>query len=67
MADGSPRPALSRSSRQARPGSDSHRPIVYPLALLTNAQDPADKAFFDAVQSDQAKAVFQEQGFDILH
>lgn len=46
--------------------ADSHRPIVYPLALLTNAQDPADRAFFAALQSDQAKAIFRQQGFDIL-
>lgn len=47
--------------------ADSHKPILYPGALLTGAQDKADKAFFDALSSDAAGARFREQGFRVLH
>ena len=47
--------------------ADSHPPIVYPGALLTNAADPADRAFFDALMSGMAGAKFAEQGFAILN
>lgn len=43
--------------------ADSHKPIVYPAALLTNAADAADRAFLDHLSSDQAKAAFAAQGF----
>lgn len=46
--------------------ADSHKPIVYPGALLTGAADAADKAFFEALSSDAADAAFTEQGFEIL-
>ena len=45
--------------------ADSHPPIVYPLALLTNAADDADRAFFKALSSDTGDAKFAEQGFVI--
>ena len=47
--------------------ADSHKPIVYPVALLTGAGDDADRAFFEALSSDTADAKFAGQGFDILN
>lgn len=44
---------------------DSHTPITYPAALLTNAQDDADRAFFDALSSPEAAAIFTAQGFTV--
>ena len=46
--------------------AESHRPIVYPAALLTEATDAADRAFFDALSSDSAGAAFSAQGFRVL-
>lgn len=44
---------------------DSHKPIVYPLALL-KAQDSATaRAFFAFVQSALARAAFQRYGFTL--
>jgi molybdate transport system substrate-binding protein len=45
----------------------SHLPIVYPAALLTNAEDDADQAFFRALSSDTADARFVEHGFTVLN
>jgi molybdate transport system substrate-binding protein len=47
--------------------ADSHKPIIYPGALLKAAADPADKAFFEALSADAADAKFKEQGFEILN
>lgn len=44
---------------------DSHPQITYPLALLTEAVDPADRAFFEALQGDAARAIFARHGFSI--
>lgn len=41
----------------------SHKPIVYPAALLTGAADPADRAFLAALSADAADARFAEHGF----
>lgn len=46
---------------------DSHKPIVYPAALLTGGTDPGDKAFFEALSSDAADATFAAAGFAILN
>lgn len=46
--------------------ADSHKPVVYPGALLTGAADAADRAFFEALSSDAASAKFAGQGFQIL-
>lgn len=46
---------------------DSHKPIIYPGALLAGAADAADKAFFEALSSDAGDAKFAEQGFVILN
>ena len=45
----------------------SHAPITYPAALLTEAADAADRAFFDALSADAADAKFAAQGFKILN
>lgn len=47
--------------------ADSHKPIIYPGALLTGAADAADKAFFEALSSDAGDAKFAGQGFVILN
>ncbi|MCL7465681.1 molybdate ABC transporter substrate-binding protein [Phaeovulum sp. NW3] len=47
--------------------ADSHPPIIYPGALLTNAADAADRAFFEALMSDLGDATFAAQGFAILN
>lgn len=45
----------------------SYPPIVYPAALLTEAADEADRAFFEALSSGAADAAFERQGFAILN
>ena len=47
--------------------ADSHRPIAYPVALLTGAADAADRAFLAALTADAADARFAEQGFAVLN
>ncbi len=42
---------------------DSHKPIIYPAALLTGAKDAADKAFYEALSGAEADAAFEAQGF----
>lgn len=46
--------------------ADSHPPITYPVALLANATDAADRAFYDALSSDAAREHFTAQGFVVL-
>lgn len=46
---------------------DSHGPITYPAALLKNARDEADRAFFEALSAPEADAVFQQHGFTLLN
>lgn len=46
---------------------DSHKPIVYPAALLTGAMDAADRAFYEALSSTAADATFAAKGFAILN
>lgn len=46
--------------------ADSHPPIRYPAALLTEAADAADRAFFDALRSEAARTRFEAQGFRVL-
>lgn len=45
---------------------DSHKPIVYPVALLTEAADAADRAFLEALSQEAAGARFSAQGFLVL-
>ena len=47
--------------------AESHAPIVYPAALLTEAADAADRAFLEALSGDGADAIFAAQGFAILN
>ena len=47
--------------------ADSHPAITYPAGLLTNATDDADRAFYQALSSDAADAIFAAQGFAILN
>lgn len=44
----------------------SHPPVAYPGALLSGAEDEADRAFFEALSSGAADAAFAAQGFTIL-
>lgn len=46
---------------------DSHAPIVYPAALLTNAADAADRAFFSALMDSAADAEFKKHGFAVMN
>jgi len=46
---------------------NSHKPIVYPAALLSGAVDAADKAFFEALSTEAADKRFKEQGFEVLN
>lgn len=44
--------------------SDSHKPIVYPMAIIKASQNQAEaQAFADFLASDEAAAVFAEHGF----
>ena len=46
---------------------DSHDPIVYPAALIKDsAQSEAAAKFYDFLQTDYAKGVFEKYGFTIL-
>ena len=44
----------------------SHPAITYPVALLTEARDPGDRAFYEALQGQAARTVFEAQGFRVL-
>ena len=46
--------------------ADTHEPIVYPVALLKNASDEADRAFLQALDTPEADAAFAAQGFTVL-
>lgn len=43
----------------------SHRPIEYPLALVNQQPSPASIAFYQYLQSTQAKAIFEKYGFGV--
>lgn len=46
---------------------DSHSKIVYPTAIMKEAKQPkAAKAFYQFLQSDEAKGVFEKYGFKVL-
>lgn len=49
----------------ARFPAASHPPILYPVALLTGAQDAADRAFLDWLVSPEAATRFTAQGFKL--
>lgn len=46
--------------------ADSHPPIVVPVALLTEAADPAARTFLAALGGDAATAVFRRLGFTVI-
>ncbi|WBU65410.1 molybdate ABC transporter substrate-binding protein [Paracoccus aerodenitrificans] len=41
----------------------SHPPITYPAALLSGASDPADRAFFEALDEEDSAQIFAAEGF----
>jgi molybdate transport system substrate-binding protein len=45
---------------------NSHKPIIYPAAVLATSTKPEAQAFLDALTSDAAQAVFTAQGFTLL-
>lgn len=46
---------------------DSHDPIVYPAALIKDSAQPEAAAkFYDFLQTDYAKGVFEKYGFTVL-
>jgi molybdate transport system substrate-binding protein len=47
--------------------TDSHPPIVYPVALLSASTNPDAKAFLDWLESDAAKPSFTAQGFTFVN
>ncbi|KJG10961.1 molybdenum ABC transporter substrate-binding protein [Photobacterium kishitanii] len=44
--------------------ADSHKPIVYPMALVKGNVTPAAKGFYQYLQQPQAAAIFKSYGFD---
>lgn len=46
--------------------AEAHDPIVYPIALLKNAADDADREFLEALSTPEADAVLEAAGFSIL-
>lgn len=47
--------------------ADTHPAIIYPAALLTEAHDKADAAFYQALSGETARAAFEAQGFKVLN
>jgi molybdate transport system substrate-binding protein len=45
---------------------DSHPPVIYPVAILSESKSPAAGAYLDFLKSDKAAPFFTEQGFSIL-
>ena len=45
---------------------DSHPPIIYPVAILSEAKSPAAKAYLDFLKSAKATPFFEKQGFTVL-
>ena len=45
---------------------DSHKPIVYPAAVIAASTAPQAQAFLDDLSSDAASAIFTAQGFIVL-
>ena len=46
--------------------ADSHKPILYPVAMTASSTAPDAKAFFDFLQSDAAGPAYRKQGFTIV-
>ncbi len=45
---------------------DSHPPIIYPVAILSEAKSPAAKAYLNFLKSEKATPFFEKQGFTVL-
>ena len=45
---------------------DSHDPIIYPAALTVASANPDAAAFLNYLQGDEARGIFEEQGFTVL-
>ncbi len=45
---------------------DSHPPIIYPIALTAGSTNPDAAAFLTYIESREAKAFFEKQGFIVL-
>ena len=46
--------------------TDSHKPIVYPVAIVKSHDNAKSRALLAALQSAKARAVFRHWGFDVL-
>jgi len=46
--------------------ADSHKPIIYPVAVTSDSKSADAKAYLDFLKSDTAKKAFEAQGFIIL-
>ncbi len=46
--------------------TDSHPPIIYPVAVLASSTNPDAVAFLDYIESAKAKPLFEKQGFSVL-
>ncbi|KQV20342.1 molybdenum ABC transporter substrate-binding protein [Rhizobium sp. Root1203] len=46
--------------------SDSHPPIIYPIAILAESKNPAAAAYLAFLKSEKAAHFFTDQGFTIL-
>jgi molybdate transport system substrate-binding protein len=45
---------------------ESHEPIIYPVAILSESKSPAAAAYLDFLKSAKAAPFFEKQGFTIL-
>ncbi len=45
---------------------DSHPPIIYPIAILSQSQSPEAQAYLEFLRSPAAAAFFEGQGFTVL-
>jgi molybdate transport system substrate-binding protein len=45
---------------------DSHKPIVYPAALLESSKNPHASAFLKYLAGPEAKVIFEKNGFTVL-
>jgi molybdate transport system substrate-binding protein len=46
--------------------SDSHPPIIYPIALVAASTNPDAAQLLDYIKSAKAKPLFEKQGFTVL-
>lgn len=45
---------------------DTHKPIIYPAAVLKEAKSPVAAAFLDLLKTEKSKAAFEAAGFTVL-